>query len=412
MKIRYLLLFLIGVIFSPRIVKAAPVNTNFMDDNLYNCVVDAYNTKNGTTLGYDTNLTDEQLNTITSLDCNEKNISSAKGIEKLTSLTNLLLNKNDITNIDLSHNASLEKLYIVANKLTTIDLTHNTLLKYIALGENNITSIDLSHNPSLVALWMNNNNLNSINLTNNNVLEEVELQENNLTSIDMTHSTSLIKLNLFGNKLINIDLSYNSALKILKLNNNNLTNIDVSKNKLIEELNLNFNNIKYIDLSNNSALKKLEIANNNLIGIDLSKNLALEELKISDIDCLNVEKLTNLNLLTANNISSLNLGNIDATLQFVRTIDVSKALFEGKEYITNGNMKIYRTENANFCPPVYIETKVNSNSDKTISNNSSKSKKIVNPPTGIYANYLFAVLILGVTITTYILIKKIRMFSK
>ena len=55
-------------------------------------VVDAYNKKNNTSLPYTTNLSDEQLKTITELECsgksksNEEKIISVNGVEKLERL--------------------------------------------------------------------------------------------------------------------------------------------------------------------------------------------------------------------------------------------------------------------------------------------------------------------------------------
>ena len=47
-----------------------PANSAFHDDIFYKCVVDAYNKKNNTTLGYDVSLTDQQLSDINTLYCN------------------------------------------------------------------------------------------------------------------------------------------------------------------------------------------------------------------------------------------------------------------------------------------------------------------------------------------------------
>ena len=70
-----------------------PVNEAFDDINFYKCVVDAYNLNADTNKEYTDNLTDEELQGITSLKYNtgggDRKISSAKGIEKLKSLTSL-----------------------------------------------------------------------------------------------------------------------------------------------------------------------------------------------------------------------------------------------------------------------------------------------------------------------------------
>ena len=64
-----------AMFFLPSIVNAAPANPTFTDDEFYACVVDNYNKENDTDYGYDTNLTDEQLESIQSLYCvSEENV--------------------------------------------------------------------------------------------------------------------------------------------------------------------------------------------------------------------------------------------------------------------------------------------------------------------------------------------------
>src|SRR5574344_1394808 len=84
--------------------KGTPVNTYFDDENFYDCVVDKYNSENSTSLPYTTALSDEQLKSITELDCSSKKIVSAKGVEKLTGLTDLRLYNNKLSTIDVSKN--------------------------------------------------------------------------------------------------------------------------------------------------------------------------------------------------------------------------------------------------------------------------------------------------------------------
>ena len=93
-------------------IYSSPANNAFTDDNFYKCVVDAYNKKNNTSLPYTTNLSDEQLKTITSLNCvgtgtNEK-IESTNGLEKLTALNYLHVDDNQLTEIDISKNIQFE----------------------------------------------------------------------------------------------------------------------------------------------------------------------------------------------------------------------------------------------------------------------------------------------------------------
>ena len=55
-----------------------PANSYFDDEKFYNCVIDAYNNENNTSLPYTQSLTDTQLNSIKKLSCRLSNISSTK----------------------------------------------------------------------------------------------------------------------------------------------------------------------------------------------------------------------------------------------------------------------------------------------------------------------------------------------
>ncbi len=253
-------------------------SSSFADYNFYKCVVDEYNDENDTSLPYTTDLTDTQLQTKTSLSCDNSvkaeadKISNAQGIEKLVSLTYLNLQYNNISSIDLSANTALTDLYIVGNNISSIDLNHNTKLKYLWLNDNYLDSINLSTNTKLTNLRLYNNNLGSINLSANTALTSLDLYSNHLSSIDLSANTALTNLNLSDNNLSSINLSNNTALTNLGISFNNLSSIDVSANTALTTLDLDNNNLSSIDLSHNPVLTDLDLHNNNLSSIDLSHN--------------------------------------------------------------------------------------------------------------------------------------------
>lgn len=113
--------FLFAFSKGTKAIEEVPANESFDDIQFYRCVVETYNTLNGTNLEYTESLTDEQLKTITKMDCNSsgredsEKILSIKGIDKLEALTDLNLSSNKLTSIDLSHNVQLEKLDIHDN---------------------------------------------------------------------------------------------------------------------------------------------------------------------------------------------------------------------------------------------------------------------------------------------------------
>ena len=307
----------INSIIASVINKGAPANKAFDDEIFYKAVVDAYNKKNKTSLPYTTNLTDEQLSTITSISydglfkpSNEK-ITSAKGLGKLTNLTYLRLYYNNLSSIDVSKNTALTTLDLDVNNISEIDLSNNTSLTYLSLYSNNLSSIDVSKNTALTTLDLGYNNLSEIDLSNNTALTTLDLGYNNLSEIDLSNNTALKTLYLYSNNLNNIDLSNNTALKTLYLSYNNLSEIDLSKNTSLTSLHLGGNNLNSINLSKNTSLISLDLDVNNISEIDLSKNTSLTSLQLrlnnlSSIDLSNNTALTSLDLRD-NNISEIDL---------------------------------------------------------------------------------------------------------
>ena len=315
-------------------------NSAFDDEVFYKAVIDDYNKENNTSLPYTINLTDEQLSSIKNISYSgyyksySEKIKSTTGIEKLTSLTDLDLHGNNISNIDLSKNTSLTSLDLRWNNISNIDLSKNTALIELDLDNNNISNIDLSKNTALIELGLYENNISNIDLSKNTALTGLDLSNNNISSIDLSKNTALTGLDLHGNNISNIDLSKNTSLTSLNLDWNNISNIDLSKNTALTRLELSNNNISSIDLSKNTALTRLDLSNNNISKIDLSKNTALTSLNldwnnISKIDLSKNTALTFLNL-DWNNISKIDLSknttltSLELRNNKISSIDLSK----------------------------------------------------------------------------------------
>ena len=78
-------------------VYADPANDSFLDDNLYKCIIDAYNSNKEEKVDYTYNILPEELVEITRLDCSKYagNIDDLTGLNKLVSLTYLNLSGNE-----------------------------------------------------------------------------------------------------------------------------------------------------------------------------------------------------------------------------------------------------------------------------------------------------------------------------
>lgn len=163
------------------------------------------------------------INSVTFLDVNSKEISDLTGIQDFTALKTLFFYTNSVTNVDLSKNTELESLSTGGNNLTSLDLTKNTKLRQLSVVNNNIESIDLSKNTELVTFGISNNRLSNIDLTKNTKLEILFIGKNDLVNLDLSKNIALRQLtcDLMPN-LVDLDLRNG--------NNNNITSLNLLNN--------------------------------------------------------------------------------------------------------------------------------------------------------------------------------------
>lgn len=283
-------------------VYSEPANSYFEDDNFYQCVVDAYNSTNNTSLPYTINLSNSQLQTITKLYCINDGIVSAKGLETMINLTTLSLVQNKLTELDVSDNVLLTTLAISNNQLIELNLKGALSLTELDIKYNQLENIDISNNVELKRLSAQGNQLTNLNTSNNLKLEDLDLSINKIQSLDLRNNDLLIDLNLWQNQITEIDLSKNVLLDDLSVSDNQLTKLDVSNNQALRTLNVSNNQLTSLDLSNNAKLESLSAAYNKLSNLDINNNIALKSLGLSENDLKQIilDKNINLNILTLN----------------------------------------------------------------------------------------------------------------
>ncbi|EAF0642993.1 class 1 internalin InlJ [Listeria monocytogenes] len=224
-------------------------------------------------------ISEEQLATLTSLDCHNSSITDMTGIEKLTGLTKLICTSNNITTLDLSKNTNLTYLACDSNKLTNLDVTPLTKLTYLNCDTNKLTKIDVSQNPLLTYL---------------------NCARNTLTELDVSHNTQLTELDCHLNKKITkLDVTPHTQLTTLDCSFNKITALDVSQNKLLNRLNCDTNNITKLDLNQNIQLTFLDCSSNKLTEIDVTPLTQL-----TYFDC-SVNPLTELDVSTLSKLTTL-----------------------------------------------------------------------------------------------------------
>ena len=248
-------------------------------------------------------ITQEKINSTTSLDVNNKKISNLKGIEHFTVLTQLYCYKNQLTELNVSKNTALTQLNCNNNQLTALDVSNNTALTSLNCSNNQLTALDVSNNTTLSHLQCYKNQLTELNVSKNTALTYLDCYNNQLTTLDVSNNTTLSHLMCYNNQLTELNVSKNTALTYLDCFNNQLTTLDVSKNTVLKDLTCYNNQLTALDVSKNTALTNMTCNNNQLTTLDVSKNTALTIMSCSTnkLTTLDVSKNIALALLECNN---------------------------------------------------------------------------------------------------------------
>ncbi|TYV85677.1 class 1 internalin InlJ [Listeria monocytogenes] len=266
-------------------------NDWFPDDNFASEVAAAFEMQATDTIS------EEQLATLTSLDCHYSSIADMTGIEKLTGLTKLICTSNNITTLDLSKNTNLTYLECNSNKLTSLDVTPLTKLTYLNCDTNKLTNLDVSQNPLLTYLNCARNTLTEIDVSHNTQLTELDCHLNKkITKLDVTPQTQLTTLDCSFNKITELDVSQNKLLNRLNCDTNNLTKLDLNQNIKLTFLDCSSNKLTEIDVTPLSQLTYFDCGINPLTELDVSTLSKLTTLECIQTDLLEIDLTHNTQL--------------------------------------------------------------------------------------------------------------------
>ncbi|EAD5532608.1 class 1 internalin InlJ [Listeria monocytogenes] len=242
-------------------------------------------------------ISEEQLATLTSLDCHNSSITDMTGIEKLTGLTKLICTSNNITTLDLSKNTNLTYLECNSNKLTNLDVTPLTKLTYLNCDTNKLTKLDVSQNPLLTYLNCARNTLTEIDVSHNTQLTELDCHLNKkITKLDVTPQTQLTTLDCSFNKITELDVSQNKLLNRLNCDTNNLTKLDLNQNIKLTFLDCSSNKLTEIDVTPLTQLTYFDCGINPLTELDVSTLSKLTTLECIQTDLLEIDLTHNTQL--------------------------------------------------------------------------------------------------------------------
>lgn len=219
---------------------------------------------------------------VTELDLSYKGLTDLGGIEYFTGLTDLNLQGNALTSLDVSKNVNLTKLNLRDNSLTALDVSKNVNLTDLDLWGNKLTELDVTKNVNLTNLDLWGNALTALDVTKNTALTDLDCTGNQLTAIDVSNNTELVDLNLQNNRLTALDVSKNTKLQFLSCNNSSIGTLDVSKNTELLGLNCTGCGLTNLDVSANTKLQSLSCYNNTLTELDVSGLTELNQLQCSD----------------------------------------------------------------------------------------------------------------------------------
>ncbi|EAF5858142.1 class 1 internalin InlJ [Listeria monocytogenes] len=266
-------------------------NDWFPDDNFASEVAAAFEMQATDTIS------EEQLATLTSLDCHYSSIADMTGIEKLTGLTKLICTSNNITTLDLSKNTNLTYLACDSNKLTSLDVTSLTKLTYLNCNMNKLTNLDVSQNPLLTYLNCALNTLTELDVSHNTQLTELNCRSNKkITELDVTTNTQLTSLDCGYNKISELNVSQNKLLNRLSCESNNLTKLDLNQNIELTFLNCSSNKLTEIDVTPLTQLTYFDCGVNDLTELDVSTLSKLTTLECIQTDLLEIDLTHNTQL--------------------------------------------------------------------------------------------------------------------
>lgn len=323
-----------------------------------------------------TEVTQQNIQNITSLNLSYENVTNLKGLEYATNLQSLDLSGSNIS--DLTPLQNLHQLIFLNLRLnkasTPPDLAPIENLKLQSLNlladdyGNYVSRImPIRNMTTLSSLELGDNALNDLNIIQNlKNLTYLSLSQNNLQNLDgLSQISNIETLRLGYNKLSNIDqLSKMKHLKYLSLGDNSVSDLTPLKNiSTLQELALSqmsLTNTNLNSLSNLSNLTKLSIDFNDkitsltaLTNLTNLQQLDFSKTSVSDLSPVSsLKNLTNLSFSNASvsDISPLRSLNNLTTLNMLRNhiYDISPLAQLKKLVTVNAKYQTVILPNVNY----------------------------------------------------------------
>lgn len=289
---------------------------------------------------------------ITYLEIKEMQISAATFAN--TKLKEVDMEKNQLTDFNLSGLPEVTKLSLNENSIVTFSSTGNSVLKNLGLKSNKIDShqfeiSSLANSLEQLNVSENGENFVALNLINFDKLQYFTANDNpelttvvfydgstNLKQISMNNChimhfyaislPNLSSLNLSNNALLDFENGTYPNLSTLSVNGNYLSEIDVTKFPKLFSFDCSSNQLTDINVANNPELNYLNCGNNKLTSVDVSTNKELGSLLVNGNSLSRIDISNNESLGTIN-ISDTQISYIDLTkTKFLRDFRAANTL--------------------------------------------------------------------------------------
>lgn len=122
---------------------------------------------------------------VTSVNWNSDGLGGTLDLSGFMAITKIDVCNNSLSSVDLSNCTSLQDVVVAVNKLTNLNLAGCSAITSLSFGENELGSIDLSTLVNLTSIYGVQNKLTAISLPANTKLKYLSLGNNQLTSLDV-----------------------------------------------------------------------------------------------------------------------------------------------------------------------------------------------------------------------------------
>lgn len=174
-----------------------------------------------------------------------KVLSSIRGISYFTALEKLSCRNNNLDSLyDMTQNqmSQLTELNLDNNNFSSLDLSGCTALSHLSCDDNKLTSLDVRGCTELGILACSDNNLTTLDVSGCTELEILFCTDNNLTTLNIGSAKRLKNLRCWNNKnLTTLNLSgCGKALREIHCNNCNLSSLNLSSIQIDPDRDYNY----------------------------------------------------------------------------------------------------------------------------------------------------------------------------